>query len=132
VYVDDILFFAKRDEDINDVIAALQRKEIQIRREGTAEGFLCVGVQRTKLTSGKHQIKLTQAGLTKRIVEALGLCSSYSTKISTPAEASPLPKDADGAPASENFNYAAVVGMLLYLCGYSRPDISFAVHHFFA
>lgn len=34
----------------------------------------------------------------------------------------------DGAPAAENFNYAAVVGMLLYLSGHSRPDIAFAVH----
>ena len=25
-------------------------------------------------------------------------------------------------------NYASVVGMMLYLCGHSRPDISFAVH----
>jgi hypothetical protein len=127
VYVDDILFFSKSDDAINEVIAKLQQREVQIRREGTAEGFLGVAVERTK-QNGKAQIKLTQTGLTKRIVEALGLCTQYSTKISTPAEASPLPKDVDGAPPSGQFNYATVVGMLLYLCGHSRPDIAFAVH----
>ncbi|KAL3782482.1 hypothetical protein ACHAWO_005229 [Cyclotella atomus] len=127
VYVDDILFFARDDSDIDNVISALQKNHVQIRREGTAEGFLGVALEHTT-NNGVTQIKLTQAGLAKRIVETLGLCSQYSTAISTPAEASPLPKDADGAPAAENFNYAAVVGMLLYLSGHSRPDIAFAVH----
>ena len=58
---------------------------------------------------------MTQTGLSKRVVEALGLCSKFSTAISSPAEASPLPKDVDGTPATENFNYAAIVGMMLYL-----------------
>jgi hypothetical protein len=30
--------------------------------------------------------------------------------------------------ASSTFNYAAVISMLLYLSGHSRPDIAFAVH----
>ena len=127
VYVDDILFFAANDDDINAVILALQKQDIQIRREGSAEGFLGVAVER--FTEGNtKKIRLTQEGLAKRVIEALGLCNNYSTKISTPAEASPLPKDADGDPPSGTFNYGSVVGMLLYLCGHSRPDIAFAVH----
>ena len=127
VYVDDILFFAEEDDEINFVIANLQKQDIQIRREGTAEGFLGVAVDRY-LEDGKHKIKLTQEGLAKRVVEALGLCNNYSTKISTPAEAGPLPKDADGDPPAGTFNYGSVIDMLLYLCGHSRPDIAFAVH----
>ena len=61
---------------------------------------------------------MTQTGLSKRVVEALGLCSKFSTAISSPAEASPLPKDVDGTPATENFNYTAIVGMMLYLSGH--------------
>ena len=127
VYVDDILFFARHDSDINDVITNLQAQDIQIRREGSAEGFLGVAVEHYS-ESGVQKVKLTQTGLTKRIVEALGLCNNYSTKIGTPAEVGPLPKDADGDPPSGHFNYGSVVGMLLYLSGHSRPDIAFAVH----
>lgn len=64
VYVDDILFFARNDNDINVVIAALQKAHVQIRRKGTAEGFLGVAVEKTEV-NGKTQIKLTQAGLAK-------------------------------------------------------------------
>jgi hypothetical protein len=127
VYVDDILLLSKSEGDIDKVITNLHKRGIDIRKEGTAEGFLGVAIDRIS-TGPIQQIKLTQAGLAKRIVEALGLCSKYSTSISTPAEAAPLPKDDQGDPPSGNFNYAAVVGMLLYLCGHSRPDIAFAVH----
>ena len=82
-----------------------------IRREGPAEGFLGINVKLLG-TSGAPCLLLTQAGLTKHIIEALGLCSSFSAAIGTPAETLPLPKDSSGAPASGTFNYAAVVGML--------------------
>ena len=46
----------------------------------------------------------------------------------TPSESSPLVKDADGPAACGSFSYISVVGMLLYLYGYTRPDISYAVN----
>ena len=58
-------------------------------------------------------ITLTQEGLTKQIIESLGLCTNFSYKLDTPAETSSLPKDVRGAPASGSFNYAAVVSILL-------------------
>jgi hypothetical protein len=127
IYVDDVLFYSKTDSEITRVISNLQNAGIGIRREGTAEGFLGVDIVREKTSDGSR-ITLLQKGLTKRIIEALGLCSNMTTALSTPAEASPLPKDAHDEAASCNFNYAAVVGMMLYLCGHSRPDIASAVH----
>ncbi|KAL7474269.1 hypothetical protein ACHAW6_000249, partial [Cyclotella cf. meneghiniana] len=78
--------------------------------------------------AGRPQITFRQKGLTARIITALGLDSSLSMRFSTPAEVGPLPKDIHGVMASGNVNYPAVIGMLLYLCGHSCPDIAFAVH----
>ncbi len=122
VYVDDLLIFAKSDDMITTFISNMQHEEICLRKEGTAEGFLGVDI---KEVDGK--IHLTQTGLTERILNALGL-DKYSTPCNTPAESSPLPKDVNGEQASGTINYASVVGMLLYLSGHTRPDISFAVH----
>jgi hypothetical protein len=129
VYVDDILFYSKSKESIHQVVAELKDKhQVAIHIKGDAEGFLGVDIKPLENQGSQRRLLLTQTGLTKRIVEALGLCSSNSMAIGTPAETSPLPKDANGEPAVGSFNYAAVVGMLLYLSGHTRPDIAFAVH----
>jgi hypothetical protein len=65
--------------------------------------------------------------LTKRITEALGLNTKYSTAKSTPVDTNDLGKDFNGPPASGDINYASVIGMLLYL-SHSRHDILFASH----
>eukprot|EP00804_Cyclotella_cryptica_P022731 CCRYP_012515-RA/>CCRYP_012515-RA protein AED:0.49 eAED:0.49 QI:0/0/0/1/0/0/2/0/107 len=46
-----------------------------IRKEGSAEGFLGVDVKSLGSASAPR-LHLTQAGLAKRIVDALGLCST--------------------------------------------------------
>jgi hypothetical protein len=48
--------------------------------------------------------------------------------IYTPSEFKPLVKDLKGNSASCAFSYSSVVGMLLYLSGYTRPHITFAVN----
>ena len=122
VYVDDILIYAKDDKLIDSFIHSMQKDDICLRREGTAEGYLGIDIR-----SVNGQLHLTQSGLSQRILNALGL-SKHSNSCPTPADTAPLPRDTDGDPASGTINYASVVGMLLYLSGHSRPDLSFAVH----
>ena len=122
IYVDDILIYGKSDAEIDDLIDRLKRDNIALHKEGTAEGYLGVDIQRDG-----NQITLLQEGLTKRIITALGLDSKYSTTVHTPADAAALGQDVGGKEASGSINYSSVVGMLLYL-GHSRPDISFATH----
>ncbi len=58
------------------------------------------------------------------MIEALGLDDGYAKGKYTPAEAKPLVKDEDGEAVNGGFSYASVVGMLLYLSGHTRPDIT--------
>jgi hypothetical protein len=80
----------------------------------------------TKTEEGLLEMK--QTGLIERIIEALGLDDKNATPKYTPAEAKPLTRDEAGELPQGSFNYASVVGMLLYLAGHSRPDIAYAVN----
>ena len=107
---------------MDGLIQDLKRGGLTLRKEGTAEGYLGLDVKH----DGNKTI-LTQTGLTKRIVEALGLSSKFTTPLATPAEQAPLPRNLDGEPATGSFNYPSVIGMLHYL-NHTRPDCAFAIH----
>jgi hypothetical protein len=70
---------------------------------------------------------MTQEGLIKRVIEALGLDMDQTNAKGTPAERKPFVKDENGEPQQDTFNYASIVGMLLYLLGHTRPDLAFSV-----
>ncbi len=58
----------------------------------------------------------------------MGLNVGTVTPKWTPAEAAPVVKDSEGAPATDAFSYSSVVGMLLHLSGHTRLDIAYAVN----
>ena len=121
VYVDDTLFYAKDQADIDAVINDLRKCEMDLEEEDDVAGFLGIHINR----KNDGTIELTQTGLIDRIVSALNL-EDRSPK-ETPAEFGALPKDIGGETRNGTYNYASVIGMLLYLSGHSRPDITFAV-----
>ena len=51
-----------------------------------------------------------------------------SNSVSTPSSTVPLGIDADGDNFDEEWKYATVVGMRMYLAQNSRPNIAYAVH----
>ena len=120
VYVDDCLFFSPDKENIHQLIQDLKKKGLDLNIEDDVAGFL--GLQIKKLESGF--VSLTQIGLIDRIIKALHL-EDANPKFA-PAPKEPLGKDPNGTPFSQEFNYASVIGMLLYLL-HSQPEISFAV-----
>ncbi|CAJ1961247.1 unnamed protein product [Cylindrotheca closterium] len=120
VYVDDTLFFSPEQKYIDEAIAKLREKGMELEEEASVAGFLGVHIERNEETGA---ITLTQKGLIKRIVDALGVQKTSPT----PAHVDPLAIDAEGDLPDGLYNYASVVGMLLYLSGHSRPDICFAV-----
>jgi len=95
--------------------------------EDSVCGFLGIAMNKKKGEDGRQEIQLLQTGLIDRVIVALGL-DEHSNGLSTPACKKTLPKHADGDPHDLGFNYARVVGMAMYMCNNSRPDISFAVH----
>ena len=131
-YVDDCLFWARHDADIDKTIANIKAKGMDLQVEDSVAGFLGVHIDRFTETnedgSSAEKIRLLQTGLIDRIIGALGLeAKSHACK--TPAPSDPLPRDLEGDPfENDDFNYASVVGMCMYLCNNSRPDITFAVN----
>ena len=125
VYVDDLIFWAKDEADIDSVATSLRDLGCDIEQESDAAGFLGVSLERDSTTD---LIEMRQDGLIDRIIEALGLDDGMAKVKWTPADGNPLVKDEDGEPPSGQFSYSSVVGMLLYLAGHTRPDIAYAVN----
>ena len=111
-----------KEDYINEVIKKLKTKwEMDLKVENSVAGFLGVHIDRQENGS----IELTQTGLAKRIIEALKI--DHKPRKLTPAKANPLSKDENGELGNAPYNYASVIGMLQYLHGHSRPDLTYAV-----
>ena len=122
VYVDDTLFFAREQSDIDQAIHDLREaSELEITVEDDVAGFLGVMINRFK----DGRIELTQRGLIERIVTALDLGDRKPK--STPAKPGALGSDKDGVEVQGTYNCRSVCGMLLHSSGHSQPDIHFAV-----
>ncbi len=124
-YVDDLIFWALDESDINKLADQLISTGVALEQESDAAGFLGV---RMEIDQATGLMELKQTGLIDRVIETLGLDIGTTSGKFTPAEAKPLVKDVAGDPALGDFSYSSVVGMLLYLAGHTRPDIAYAVN----
>jgi hypothetical protein len=70
--------------------------------------------------------KLTQKGLVDRLLKTAGLVDC--NRCTTPGATTPVGSDSEGAAFEEDWEYACVVGMLMYLFANTRSYISYAVH----
>ena len=121
VYVDDMGVAAKNEGLIDELINLLRSKGLELQRVGSFQDYLGISFSNQKDGS----TCMTQPGLIKKIIKATGMENCNANK--TPALKACLGKDEDGPSMSEDFNYRSIVGMLLYLSGNTRPDITFAV-----
>jgi hypothetical protein len=122
VYVDDVLLVYKDQSAVDDLTKRMKHEKMLFNVESDVAGYLGVLIDRR--TDGT--IIMRQSGLAKRIIEVLHLDDASNTSTETPCTAF-LPIDAEGTPALGLYNYASVVGMLSYLQGHSRIDISLAI-----
>jgi hypothetical protein len=96
--------------------------------EGDINKFL--GIEIKEIT--KNKFKLSQPFLIKGIVNLLGLGQNEfdvhtNTKI-TPVGKPLLNKDLGGTPHKKDWKYCTAIGMLPYLQGNTRPEISMITH----
>ena len=121
-YVDDVLFFSKTDSNIDGKIKVLQDKGYKMTVEDDVYAFLGVEIHRQEDGS----IEMKHQGLIDKVLLTCGM-KNCNTK-ATPCNSDPLGTDVNGVPVTGKFEYASAVGMLMYLCSNTRPDIQYAVH----
>ena len=96
--------------------------------EGDINKFL--GIEITQLDD--KRFKISQPFLTDRIIAFLKINANdheaETNAKSTPVGKPLLHKDLSGKPRKETWNYRTAVGMMTYLQGNSRPEMSMAVH----
>ena len=126
VYVDDCIVFQKKgSNEADELIRKLQEGEekFTFTDDDNLEKYLGVDVKRKK----DGTIELTQPHLIERVLLQLGIDEKVNSH-PTPAVKPLLYKDLDGLPQKYDWSYRKLIGMLTYLQGTSRPDISMAVH----
>jgi hypothetical protein len=122
VYVDDCLFFAKDPMMIDEMIKSLGT-DFMLEPEDDVTAFL--GIEFRKHVTGA--LEMIQPHLINHVIEAVFGKEDFHAK-AMPATGTPVHTDKDGEPSVEQWDYASVVGMLMYLSTNSWPDIAFAIH----
>ena len=117
-----VFSFQNTMKNLEKVVKDIKDAELELNVKDDVAGFL--GVLLTKNEDGT--ITLKQTGLIQRILTAMGLKNCNSTR--TPTQKAALPVGKGGKGFAEPYNYASVVGMLMYLTGNTRPGIIFAVY----
>ena len=120
-YVDDLGIQAPNKEIVDELIVELRKRGFDLTLEGSFSEYL--GIKYTKVSD--TEIKMTQEGLIKKILDATGMNECNSNK--TPATREALGSDEQGEPMEDSWNYRSIIGMLLYLSTNTRPDIAYAV-----
>ena len=129
-YVDDCIIVGPSMDNIDSFVKSMKNgpEKFILTDEGDIDKFL--GIEITHLDD--KRFKIAQPFLIDRIVSLLNLNQNdfgfeTNTK-ATPVGKPLLNKDLAGKPRKESWNYRTTVGMLTYLQGNSRPEISMSVH----
>ena len=122
MYMDNVGAAAPSGDIIENFVADLKSRGFELTKEGTFSKYLGIKFKEDK---DAGTITLTQKGLIQKILTATGMSNCNPNH--HPAAAATLGIDPDGLPYQEKWNYASIVGMLLYLSTNTRPDISFTM-----
>ena len=128
IYVDDTIF-AGPNQDLIDKEVELhgikhldEEQPLEFRDEGELSAFLGIKIEQ----KDSNEYYLSQPGLIDKVLKAAGMqeCNPNAT----PSTLDPLGPDKESQPMDESWEYASIIGMLMYLANNTRPDIAHAVH----
>ena len=128
VYIDDTILAGPDKTAIENKIRGLgvstdeQVHKFGLHDEGEVRDFL--GIRKEKL--GTDKFHLTQTRLITKFLETTSMANCNTAP--TPALITPLGIDSFREQFRESWNYATVIGMLMYLSSNSCPEIAFAFH----
>ena len=132
-YVDDCIIVGDSMNEIDAFVKSMMDgpENFILTDEGDIDKFLkFLGININHL--GPNKFELSQPFLIDRIVTLLGLkdneFDAQTNTRATPIKGLVLNKDLNGKPKKYSWKYRTAVGMLSYLQGNTRPEISMAVH----
>ena len=129
-YVDDCIIVGKDMGEIDEFVRSMQQgsENFVLTNEGSIDKFLGIDIKQL----GKQEFEISQPFLIDCILALLqlehnGFETDSNDKL-MPAASQVLNKDLMGKPRKKSWKYRTAVGMLSYLQGHTRPDISMPVH----
>ena len=118
----DCLAFAPNDKTIDTAVTGSQESHDLNEQEMTRDVYGYLGIE---VNLSGDEVELLQVGLIDKILKNVGMTDCNPNE--TPAKEEFLVSDSDGDPFDEEWEYASILGQLMYLT-HTRPDIQFAVH----
>jgi hypothetical protein len=127
VYVDDCIILSRDKKSIADFIDTLTHgpEKFAFTDEGSIDKYLGVEIERLPDGSG---FTMTQPFLIQRVLDAANIDMRMTNSRPTPAVLPLLSRDEEGPERKHEWKYRTLTGMLGYLQGTTRPDISMATH----
>jgi len=132
-YVYGCILISTDKKAIDDLVESLKNGEENFQLISTKEIYKFLGIEIKHFEDGSFEI--SQPHLITRILQLLRLDQNNEWKSSTnsrrvPSDQIILHRDSEGAERkyADHWNYRTAVGMLTYLQGNARPDISVHVH----
>jgi len=122
-YCDDQIWLSPDNELIESYVNKLKGLgyDLELEKQGDIYNFLSI-----EFNTIGDSIHLSQGGLIDKVITYTGMNNAEGKD--TPAATNQLGSDKGGEAFDEERDYAAAVGMLLYLSSNTRPDIQYAVH----
>jgi len=123
VYVDDLVLMNSGGPTITKQVKDLLRSRLDINDLGPIQDYIGIRIIRNR---NDRTISFTQPGYTKKILERFDVSPDHKTLIPM-NDATHISKDMDSEPLSKDCNFRGLIGSVMYLATWTRPDILYAI-----